>query len=78
MEVLDELALEIRLEERHAKVEVEGVALDLHLELRQRHVAVELGVAPPEDVEVDAVEHLNAVPHRSSSTAARRASGSTR
>ena len=40
------------------------VALDLHLELVQRHAAVVLRVAPVEDVEVDAVQDLDAVPHR--------------
>ncbi|HEX6654395.1 MAG TPA: hypothetical protein VF072_16735, partial [Thermoleophilaceae bacterium] len=75
----DVLALVVRLREARLHLERACVLLDLHLELGEGDAAVVLGPAGPEDVEVHAVHHLDAVPHPecTSSTAARSAAAST-
>src|SRR4051794_29565581 len=81
MEVLDEIALGVRLEERGLEIKLTGEALDLNLELREREVAVDVVIAAAEHVEIDAMHHLDSVAsdraHLSSSTTARTLSGST-
>ena len=79
MQLLDELALVVGLEEARLEPQLVRELGDLALELRQREAAVELRRAPLERVEVDAVQDGDAVPHRaaSSSIAARRSSSAT-
>src|SRR3954467_2288727 len=83
VQVLDELALGIGLEEAHVEAEVAREALDAHLELGVGQRAVVLARSAAELVAVDAVHDLDAVVRpgahgmANSATAARRSSGST-
>src|SRR4051794_17312612 len=63
MQVLDELALVVGLEEPHLQVELAGELADAHLELVEGQAAVVLGGPAAEHVEVDAVHDLDAVFH---------------
>src|SRR4029077_5043117 len=79
MQVVDELTLRVALEEGCFEVKVPRVPLDLNFELGEREVAVDVVIAAPQHVEVDAVHHLDAIArdgaHFSSSTTARTLSG---
>src|SRR4051812_23961446 len=79
VEQLAELALVVRLRERHLEAERAAEVMDLHLELHQREPAVHRRVAPFQHVEVHAVDDLDAVPHGAwtSSTAASRSASAT-
>ncbi len=61
VQVLAELALVVGLEEGGLEIELAGVAVDPVLELGERLGPVDLGVAAPERVEVDAVHHRHPV-----------------
>src|SRR4051812_45918334 len=79
VELLDELALEVGLEEPRLEAQRLGELRDLPLELGEREVAVDLGRPPLEHVEVHPVHHGHPVLHRaSSSIAARRSPSATR
>ena len=60
VEELDVLALVVRLPAAHLEAELARPRVDLRLEVLQRAVAVLRRVAPSEQVEVDAVEHVDA------------------
>ena len=79
---VDVLALAVRLPAADPQVELLRPLVDLRLELLQPEPAVQLRIAPPEHVEVDTVEHVDAhavtLPEISASSAARTsASGSS-
>ena len=61
MQLLDELALVVGLEEPRVEPELAGVAVDRLLELQERHAAVVRRVAAADLVEVDAVHDVDAV-----------------
>ena len=61
MQVLDELALGVRLKEAGVETELAGEAVDRLLELAKCDPAVVLGIAAPDLVEVHAVHDLDAV-----------------
>ena len=61
VQVLDELALGVGLEEDRFEPELARPAADLLLQLAQREAAVDLRVAALEDVEVDPVQDGDAV-----------------
>ena len=58
---LDVLGLAVGLKERHGEAEFAAEAPDLLLELVERQVPVVLARPAAEHVEVDAVQHLDAV-----------------
>src|SRR5205085_12428019 len=57
---LDELALHVRLAALHGQLELASPVVDPPFELGDREAAVERRVAPPDDVEVDAVQNDHA------------------
>ena len=59
---VDELALVVRLPAAHGALELERPLVDPRLELGEAEAAVELGIAVPEHVEIDAVQDDD--PHR--------------
>jgi hypothetical protein len=61
VQVIDELALVVGLEEERFEARLVCPALDLVFELRQRVAAVEGGVAALEDVEVDPMQDGNPI-----------------
>ena len=61
VQVLDERALEVRLEEPRLEAQLVREAADLLLQAVQRQLAVVRRIAAPELVEVHAVKHLDAV-----------------
>jgi hypothetical protein len=61
VQVLDVLTLVVGLEEGRLQAQLAPPALDLVLELGQGEVPVEEGIAAPEHVEIDAVQHLDPV-----------------
>ena len=61
VQVLDELALGVGLEEDRLEPQLARPAADLPLQLVEREAAVDRGVAALEDVEVDAVQDGDAV-----------------
>ena len=61
VQVLDELALGVGLEEGRLEVQLVRPGADLPLQLVEREAAVDLGVATVEDVEVDPVQDGDAV-----------------
>ena len=67
VQALAELALVVCLPEGGVELQLARELLDPHLELGEREVAVVLGVAASDLVEVHAVHHVHAVPpHRAS------------
>src|SRR4051794_35032822 len=76
MEVLDEVALVVGLEEPHLEVELAAELADPRFELLERQIAVVGGRATAQDVEVDAVHDLDAIPHAANSCTALARSGS--
>ena len=71
VQVLDELALGVGLEEDRLEAELAGEAADPPLQLVEREAAVDRGVAALEDVEVDAVQDGDAVVGGSGSSRSR-------
>src|SRR6266576_3386602 len=61
MEPFDVLVLRVRVEERGLESELTSPMADPDLQLDQGEGAVVLGVALPEHVQVDAVQHLDPV-----------------
>ena len=57
---LDVLALVVRLPAADLEAQLAGPRVDLRLEILERAVAVDAGVASPEQVEVDPVEDVDA------------------
>ena len=61
VQLLDELALVVGLEEARVEVELVREGVDRLLELEERHAAVVLGIAATDLVEVDPVHDVDAV-----------------
>src|SRR4051794_23169305 len=80
VELLDELALVVALEEPGLQLQLARELLDAELEPGQRHVPVVLGGPAAEHVEVHAMEDRDPVPHPvdNSSKAAASSSSATR
>src|SRR5205085_6991281 len=70
----DELPLVVRLAALHRELELASPLVDAALELGDRNAAVELGIAPPDHVQVDPVQDEN--PHAINLSSSRRTSGS--